>query len=205
MIVFDWDGTLVDTMPSLRASAVDLISQPRSIGLRYAGEVYDGTIGSSFPEQLEEIFPGDPDNERVAAHFAASQRAVYQHASLFPNVVPWLEELDRYGICTSSPRADVMKSPAYEIVSAPQSFWNITGREYGPKQEQLANWKHFFPELTFIGDALRDWKYASALKLKFVAVETSFPSAVWRQLGVPSHLSLTGAISAACSGAVWKP
>ena len=207
MIILNWDGTLVDTVPRLRSEAVRLISENwPNLSPEDRVELYDSTIGNSFGDQLEELFPGDIRNELIAQQYATTHRSIYMTAQLFSGVEESLVELsERHGICTSSPQKLVKNCPVFLPIQASSYFWGITGRELGRKKQQLLNWKHWFKDVTFIADSVRDWTYALEAKIKFIAVETTFLRRTWQQLGVPSCTTLENAISAALLGHVWTP
>jgi 1L-myo-inositol 1-phosphate cytidylyltransferase / CDP-L-myo-inositol myo-inositolphosphotransferase len=62
-LIFDFDGTIADTMPFLTKLAVDLLTQHYPVEPAAARKRYLDTVGVGFASQLEELFPG-PSGER---------------------------------------------------------------------------------------------------------------------------------------------
>jgi CDP-L-myo-inositol myo-inositolphosphotransferase len=107
-VVLDFDGTLADTMPFLTTLAVELLTDHYPIEAADARTRYLQTVGIDFASQLEELFPGHPNNDAVAAAFEAAKLAGIFHCPVFPDVVELLEALDRRGVkrfvCSSTTR-----------------------------------------------------------------------------------------------------
>ena len=89
-VIFDFDGTIADTMPFLSGLAVNLITANYAISSEEASRRYLETTGMDFGSQVEEIFPQHPKNRDVAATMEASKkRGIFGHP-LFGEVVPTL-------------------------------------------------------------------------------------------------------------------
>ena len=69
MLVFDFDGTLVDTMQGFADVAADVVSTRYSVAFAWAREKYLETSGIPFFQQLEVMFPNDARNEQSADEF----------------------------------------------------------------------------------------------------------------------------------------
>ena len=68
--LFDFDGTLVDTMPGFADIAGKVMHRYHpEISFEYARQRYLETSGNPFFKQLEIIFPGDPTNPEKARIF----------------------------------------------------------------------------------------------------------------------------------------
>jgi hypothetical protein len=116
-----------------------------------------GTLQVDFASQLEELFPGHPENEAVAAAFEAAKRAGALDCPVFSDVVGILELLDRQGVkrfvCSSTTRELVvsyLRSHALEAwfddclgyepglgkAGRSSSFW----RDTGSNRRRLSSW-----------------------------------------------------------------
>jgi phosphoglycolate phosphatase-like HAD superfamily hydrolase len=69
LFVFDMDGTVLDSMPTLTRRARDLIHLRYGIPLDAATKLYETTTGYPFATQLEMLFPGDEKNADVAFQY----------------------------------------------------------------------------------------------------------------------------------------
>ena len=68
-IMFDFDGTLIDSMPFLEQNAVTLITSHYSFSKEEARMKYRNTTGLPFVQQMELIAPADPLNPSVVERF----------------------------------------------------------------------------------------------------------------------------------------
>nr|WP_110664916.1 HAD-IA family hydrolase [Salinicola halophilus] len=100
LVVFDWDGTLMDSAPRIVAC------------MQQAAEAFGGRvpsaaairdiIGLGLPEAIERLYPGTTEagRERLQRAYGESFRAADQSpAPFFPDVVEGLERLHRSGEC----------------------------------------------------------------------------------------------------------
>lgn len=182
-VVFDFDGTLCNSIPKLAKIAIKLVLDEYvefGIDFEEAEDWYFGTVGLSFPEQLEMCFPGNERNNAVAEKFARLQAEVYKNSRIFDDVYEALELLKEANvgarICSSSPSKLTWivikkKLDGYSFI--------ITGRESGTKFEQLQ--KHFGggEQGVFVGDAIRDGLLAQRLDIPFIGVTTTFTEDVF--------------------------
>src|SRR5690349_4513168 len=75
-VMFDLDGTLVDTMGALADLAAEVMSSRHGYDRARARERYLETSGIPFHQQLEVILPGDVRNAAASAEFEQRKRAV---------------------------------------------------------------------------------------------------------------------------------
>lgn len=81
--IFDFDGTIVDSMEELASLAAELLPRFYDVDQQTARRRYLETSGLPFREQLETLFPKDPANDRVARDFEKRKRESYMHRPLF--------------------------------------------------------------------------------------------------------------------------
>jgi phosphoglycolate phosphatase-like HAD superfamily hydrolase len=82
----------------LTKPTVDLLTKHYPVEPVAARNRYLETVGVDFASQLEELFPGHPENDAVAAAFEAAKRAGVLDCPVFSDVVGVLELLDRRGV-----------------------------------------------------------------------------------------------------------
>lgn len=97
LIVFDWDGTLLDSQAqivgSMLATCADLAMAPPT------REAIKNIIGLGLPEALDELFPGTgPDlRQRITDTYRRHFLGTAMPSKLFPGVVETLRELHGQG------------------------------------------------------------------------------------------------------------
>jgi 1L-myo-inositol 1-phosphate cytidylyltransferase / CDP-L-myo-inositol myo-inositolphosphotransferase len=192
-LILDFDGTTADTMPFLTNLAVDLLTEHYPIEPTAARGRYLDTVGVDFRSQLEELFPGHPQNDAVAAAFDAAKRAGILDCPPFSDVVPLLDLLARQGV-----RRFVCSSTTRELVASylhrhalESKFDDCLGYEPGlrkSEQVELILARHQLKprEVVFVGDAPRDHELLSGTGVRFLGVHRLFDAQEFQRRGIPS-------------------
>ena len=76
LVVFDMDGTLMDTMDLFADRAARLIQNNYGIEFSKARMLYLETSGFQFSRQLKKIFPGSGLNKKVAEEFEEWKKSI---------------------------------------------------------------------------------------------------------------------------------
>ncbi len=80
VVIFDFDGTIADTMPFLTELAVKLITENYNVSKEEAERKYLETTGMDFASQLETIFLNHSNNQEVASIFEKKKlESIYEH------------------------------------------------------------------------------------------------------------------------------
>ena len=97
-IMFDLDGTLIDTMGGFADVAAAVMAKRHGLELAQARRRYMETSGIPFRQQLEVIAPGHADNDGASDEFETRKRVVCDEARMTPETVAGLEQLRGAGI-----------------------------------------------------------------------------------------------------------
>ena len=92
-IIFDFDGTLADTMTFLTDVAAHLLVKNYKLSEQEARKKYLETSGLEFAAQVDLMFPNNPKNSKVVAAFEKRKREGVLDHRLFPDVKPALSNL----------------------------------------------------------------------------------------------------------------
>lgn len=201
-LIFDFDGTLANTMPKLATAAEVLISSTYDISRAEAYFEYMNTIGLSFPAQLEWMFPKDPLNKTTAVKFLEQQKKIYDEVGFHDGSFEELKLLEYlnipYAIVSSSVTELIYEFFKKRNLEVP---YPTLGHDWGPKKDQLVYLKSL-GYTTFIGDAPKDGELANDVDVTFIGVEYTLPRPRFSGLGFDSEPDLHSAISRALEGSL---
>ncbi|MFW9914224.1 MAG: HAD family hydrolase [Candidatus Thorarchaeota archaeon] len=99
-IVFDFDGTIADTMPVLERIAVELLQKNYGISKEFARLGYITTTGLPFCQQMELLYPKNPLNQGVIDIFEKKKLESIFEQPLFEDTIDVLDNLRERGYIT---------------------------------------------------------------------------------------------------------
>ena len=198
LVVFDLDGTLIDTMPAYGHMAVNLFVTHYGEPFETAVDKYLATAGRPFVEQLEIMFPDHPSNLLALSQFETF-KADYQES-----IVGFTDSLEA---CKLLEKAEiplaVVSSTARALVTnlvkrceLHRYIKYITGYDRDSqltKMAQLMVFQEKFGDLTFIGDTAYDAEIAKELNINFLAVTHTFPKQYFEDRGIRHTYSMVHA------------
>jgi CDP-L-myo-inositol myo-inositolphosphotransferase len=197
-VIFDFDGTLADTMPFLTDLAVDLISANYGMARAEAVARYQATTGLDFASQMELLFPNHPGNPDVVATMEARKgQGIFSH-ELFAEVIPVLRDFTagkvRCFICSSTKegivRDYVRRAGIEEMLDGTSGY-----RTDVPKGRQIAFTLDQYgldpSEVLFVGDSLADAQFAQENDVGFVGITRLLGREAFREQGLFSVETLT--------------
>ncbi len=198
VVIFDFDGTIADTMPFLTELAVKLITENYNVSREEAERKYLETTGMDFAGQLETIFPNHSNNQEVAAIFEKKKlESIFGH-SLFPDTILTLKYLKgkqiKSLICSSTKREIITKYSQLNKIDA--LFDNLFGYEPNFKKGDQIDFtlQHYqLPpdKVLFVGDSLKDYDFAKDKKINFIGISKTFRKEDFQNKGALSVRSLT--------------
>ncbi len=175
MILFDFDGTLVDTMHGYADLAADIMHETYGTPHEVAHGAYMHTSGLPYCQQLEVIYPGDERNAHAEARFEKEKMAIMWATSPDSDFTKVIDALNRRGITavvSSNNTQDnitayvqKMDMPFKEALGFKEGF--AKGRDHVEHLKRIYNISE--DDMLFVGDSFSDAKKALSLNIRFVA------------------------------------
>jgi len=197
-VIFDFDGTVADTMPFLTELAVKLMTEKYHISRHDAQKRYLENTGMDFASQIELIFPGHPSNHDVVSRFESMREKDILAYPIFPEVVSafkyFVSKKVRIFVCSST-RQEIVERYVrfYKIENLLEGFLGY--RAGFGKGEQIAfiirNYKLNPKEVLFVGDSLKDIDYVNDKETTFIGIARMFRKDDFERIGASSAGSLT--------------
>src|SRR5690554_7251251 len=119
VIVFDLDGTIVDSMGYLANFAGKLINDAYGLSLAMSKRLFLLTSGIPFCEQMELLFPGKEKNNEIVAEFEHLKEENMLKYSLYPETWEVFQELANkgYKLAISSDRKSTRLNSSHVRIS----------------------------------------------------------------------------------------
>ena len=180
VLVFDFDGTIVDSMGTFAKIASHVMPKYYDIDYAKAHRLYLTTSGIPFFQQLEVIFPGNPMNTKAAHEYETIKKESYFEQRVFEDAAPAIKALRQKNI-----KAVVSSNNFQDLVDR---FVKKIGIEFdmvlGYRNNFAKGADHFKhiikeikcrpEEMTFVGDSLKDGERAGDFGIDFIAKEGIF-------------------------------
>ncbi len=190
LVLFDLDGTLVDSMGIYAEKASELIGEHYGIFKEEAKELYLKTSGLPFIKQLEIMFPGDSRNKHVAEAFESWKGHILEDLEIHPEGVEVIDQLNRMGIVTAI-SSNNLKEYVEDIVkrsgAQPRYILGWDGRDFTKGRPHV---EHLEREtgiqrrsFLMVGDSPNDMKIAMDCGVNFVALLREFTEEVFLSSG----------------------
>jgi CDP-L-myo-inositol myo-inositolphosphotransferase len=197
-VIFDFDGTIADTMPFLSGLAVGLLTKNYEMSEAEARRRYLETTGMDFRSQLEEIFPEHRGNGAVAATMELGKRGRILEHPLFEEVVPVLRSFESIGvsrfICSSTLETIVQEYTKNVGIDDLLNgcFGYRPGFAKGQQIEFILRHHGLSPdEVIFVGDSLMDYEFVRGKGVRFIGLRRLFEEHDFRDRGLFSVKDLT--------------
>ncbi|EKD42639.1 MAG: Glucose-1-phosphate thymidylyl transferase [uncultured bacterium] len=172
-LIFDLDGTLVDSMNFLGEVACEVLNQIYGLNSHDALKAYKTTSGKPFEYQIENIYPADSRNGRAVELFNKLKESKYFESSFFKEVPDVLASLKESGF-----KLFVSSNSYHELVIRKTGELKINfDAVFGMKPGFLKGRAHFskimegYPceHYLFFGDSIHDARVAFENKIPFYA------------------------------------
>jgi phosphoglycolate phosphatase-like HAD superfamily hydrolase len=179
-IVFDFDGTIVDSMNAFADIAADVMPRRLKIDAQTARRLYFETSGIPFFQQLEVLFPGDSNNEWVAQEFEKIKKEGYLQEPLFEDAPETVASLRDKGIKTIVSSNNFQNLVDEFVGKADIEFDLVLGFRDGFAKgvDHFRHIEHHLgiprERMAFVGDSLKDGERAASYGIEFIAKEGFF-------------------------------
>ncbi|MDO8518742.1 MAG: HAD hydrolase-like protein [Deltaproteobacteria bacterium] len=188
--VFDWDGTLVDSMGKFAEIASGVIARHFGRSRAWGKARYLETSGLPFPFQLERIFPGDERNQKAVADYDHLKIESYDSAPFFSDVKPALEWLSGKGVGLAISSNNDYPLLEKKLGALAPLFDCVAGFEPGfLKGKSHFDWirgRLKGHRLIFVGDSLHDAAMAGGNGIPFYARTGTFTEDDFKLQGIAS-------------------
>ena len=185
--VFDFDGTLVDSMGGFTELAGALIAAQYRTSVADGRRGYVRTSGLPFRQQLEVLYPGDERNDEVARVFEARKLAGFFARQYFPEVPAVLDQLRVAGLVLAVSSNNGQDNVDRFVAARGVRFEHVLGWRPGfskgpPHYDRVCRAADLSAsELLVVGDSLHDAETALDYGARFVARAGTFPAAAFHQ------------------------
>jgi HAD superfamily hydrolase (TIGR01509 family) len=188
-VLFDWDGTIVDTIPMIyRANVVAL----REVGITLSREWYRERYTPDWRRSYRELGIPEDQGDAVAARWAEEMRAGRPRA--LPHARPAIRRLRAHGV-----RLGLVTASTRNVVEHNLARLNLDGAFVSIRYaddvarskphpdallEALEELGVRAPDALYVGDTTVDLEMAAAAGTPFVAVGVTTAAARFREAGI---------------------
>ena len=189
LVVFDLDGTLIDTMGDYADQAATLIKAHYGCDYEWARQRYLETSGLPFIGQLDALFPGDTRNQPVAEAFERWKDGyLAERARLSPGTARLLERLRSKGwllaISSNNLEPYVLRLTQGWPVDAALGYRAGDGFRKGEPHFRWLESRFQVPReaMLFVGDSPNDARLAREAGVSFAALlDAGFEAGAYRR------------------------
>jgi phosphoglycolate phosphatase-like HAD superfamily hydrolase len=174
LVTLDFDGTTADTMPTLEEFAVKLMVKYYKLETEDARTKYQITTGLPFEQQMELIFPDNPNNDEVISQFEREKIKSIFDLPLFTDAKSTIDLLREMGylvaISSSTTQPIIEKYCNKNGLVVDQIVGYKIGFEKGKDHFDFLR-KEFnlsAEELVYVGDSLKDCERAQNNDIVFI-------------------------------------
>jgi len=174
LVTLDFDGTTADTMPTLEEIAVKLMTKYYELETEDARKKYQITTGLPFEQQMEIVFPNNPNNKLVISQFEKEKIESIFDLPLFKDAKSTIALLREKGyfvaISSSTTQPIIEKYCKDKELIVDQIVGYRMGFEKG--KDHFDFLKEEFnlsaEELVYVGDSLKDCERAQNNDIVFI-------------------------------------
>lgn len=181
VVIFDFDGTLVDSMGGFTQIAARVLSKYFGVTQTQGAALYKATSGLPFCDQVGVLFPGHANTEAAISAFESEKATSYLSKAPYPDAREMLETLHQRGLHTviSSNNFQELVDRLVQHTKLPVDLvlglrddgfgkgdphFNYISEEFGVGRDAMV----------FVGDSLKDAEHALACGVDFIGRLSTF-------------------------------
>ncbi len=193
VVMFDLDGTLVDTMQTFAGVASRILESYAGIPSQRGRSLYLETSGIPFSEQLKLIVPDHPDTKMMSAMFEVEKIAAVSDVLMSTSTRRALQTLRSSGISFGISSNNYQHNVLAFAARADMTFdfalgCTSTMRKGRPHVDYVTRYCGCRPsDIVFVGDSHSDAAMAIECGIRFVAVLTTFTRQSFREICFDVH------------------
>ncbi|MGY5860396.1 MAG: HAD hydrolase-like protein [Candidatus Thorarchaeota archaeon] len=203
-VIFDFDGTLADSMPFLEQIGVEMMMKYFNVQKEDATHRYRSTTGLPYEQQVKMNFPDHPNCDSAIDEFEKLKKDRIFDQKLFTDTEEFVRELIERGldVFVSSSTFQPTIEEYFRRSGLLDLFKGILG--YRPGFEKGAD--HFnhihseynveFKDMLFVGDSLKDYERSEGF-CKFIGISGMFSEQDFKDKGHNGSIveNLTGILN----------
>ena len=197
-VIFDFDGTLADSMPFLESIGVEMMMKYFGVSKEDATNRYRSTTGLPYEQQVKMNFPDHPMCEAAIEEFEQLKidRIFDQH--LFDDTEETVRELNKKGfdLFVSSSTFQPTIEEYFRRLGMMEQFKGILGYRQGFEKGAdhfnhiHTEYKIEFEDMLFVGDSLKDYERSQGF-CKFIGITGMFKQEDFKAKGHQGNLIQT--------------
>ena len=181
-VMFDLDGTLIDTMGGFADLAAEIMARRLGLELALARRRYMETSGIPFRQQLEVIAPGGAHNQASSNEFEERKRAICDATVMDAETIRGLQQLGSLGmkliVSSNAAQHFVDMFARKETLAFDLLLGFDASRDLAKGAPHVARARSQLglelAELLFVGDSLKDGELADACGIPFIGRTGTF-------------------------------
>lgn len=174
VVIFDFDGTLVDSMGDFTQIAARVLKQYFGTTLAQGAEFYKATSGLPFCDQVAVLFPQHPNTEAAISAFETEKATRYLAKPAYPDAHDTLKQLKDMGLHTviSSNNFQTLVDRLVDHLKLPVDMALGLSSNFGKGDPHFNHIAASFDigreSMVFVGDSLKDAEHASLAGIDFI-------------------------------------